>query len=100
MSDWDAPCTAGTAVGVCWPAHAIGAVAVEQSERQPTLTQVMKKVKSAGFGLMITCGIHYKWGNAAPLLFQSVMMPMGLLDDNLFKVCVVCVCVCVCCVGV
>ena len=60
----------------------------------------MKKVKSAGFGLMITCGIHYKWGNAAPLLFQSVMMPMGLLDDNLFKVCVVCVCVCVCCVGV
>mmetsp|Transcript_22977 Transcript_22977/g.41061 ORF Transcript_22977/g.41061 Transcript_22977/m.41061 type:complete len:187 (+) Transcript_22977:46-606(+) len=66
---------------------------MDGTEEEKTMTtreydaqQIMTNFKSGLFGLCITCGIHYKWGNASPLLFQSIMLPMGLLDDNLFKI--------------
>ena len=48
--------------------------------------QVVKSVGQAAFGLCITCGIHYKWSNPTPLLFQCLMGPLGLFDDALFKI--------------
>ena len=48
--------------------------------------QVVKAVGQAGFALCLTCGIHYKWGNPTPLLFQCLMTPMGLYDDPIFKI--------------
>ena len=49
-------------------------------------SQVMKNISQALLALCMTCGIHYKWGNPTPLLFQCVMTPLGFLDDNLFKI--------------
>lgn len=66
---------------------------MDGTEEEKTMTtreydakQIMSSFKSSLFGLCITCGIHYKWGNASPLLFQSIMLPMGLFDDALFKI--------------
>ena len=36
--------------------------------------------------LCITSGIHYKWGNAMPLALQSIMIPMNLMDEPLFRI--------------
>jgi len=49
-------------------------------------SQAFKSFSQAAFALCITCGIHYKWGNPTPLLFQCVMGPIGLLDDTLFQI--------------
>ena len=46
---------------------------------------VVKGVNSSVMSLCITCGMHYKWGNPTPLLFQGIMTPMGLWDDPIFK---------------
>ena len=48
--------------------------------------QVLKSIQQAVFALCLTCGIHYKWGNPTPLLFQCIMTPVGLYDDNMFKI--------------
>lgn len=68
-------------------------VGLEQKETTKTMTvaeydkaQVMKSVQQAAFALCLTCGIHYKWGNPTPLLFQCIMTPIGLFEDNLFKI--------------
>lgn len=49
-------------------------------------SQVTKSAGQAAFALAITCGIHYKWGNPTPLFFQCFMGPMGMLDDQLFRI--------------
>jgi len=48
--------------------------------------QVTKSIGQAAVALAITCGVHYKWGNPTPLLFQCLMTPIGLLDDSLVKI--------------
>jgi len=53
--------------------------------REYDLEQLQKKVFGAGMSLMISCGIHYKWGNATPLLLQCVMIPVNAVQDPLFK---------------
>jgi len=49
-------------------------------------SQAWKTAGSSLFALCITCGIHYKWGNPTPLLFQCIMGPIGMFDDKLFKI--------------
>lgn len=48
--------------------------------------EIKKAFSSSLFGLAITCGVHYKWGNPTPLLFQCVMGPMGFFDDKEFLI--------------
>jgi hypothetical protein len=57
-----------------------------QTVQEYDCAQVVKAVGQAGFALCLTTGIHYKWGNPTPLLFQCLMTPMGLYDDPLFKI--------------
>jgi len=56
-----------------------------QTIQEYDCAQALKAVNQAGFALCITTGIHYKWGNPTPLLFQCLMTPMGLYDDPIFK---------------
>lgn len=58
----------------------------EQTVSEYDSAQVIKSAGQALFALCLTCGIHYKWGNPTPLLFQCLMGPMGLLEDPLVKI--------------
>lgn len=49
----------------------------------------MEALKDVRQGLITVCMvsfIHYKWGNPMPLLFQCIMLPMGLMDKPLVKI--------------
>merc|ERR1712178_587788 len=48
--------------------------------------EIVKKVQNSVLALCITSGIHYKWGNAMPLALQSIMIPMNLMDEPLFRI--------------
>lgn len=56
------------------------------STREYDAAEVVKKVKSTLMGLCISGGIHWKWGNATPLLMQCIMIPTNLLDDPMVKI--------------
>jgi hypothetical protein len=58
----------------------------EQTVNEYDAAQIIKSAGQALFGLCLTCGIHYKWGNPTPLLFQCLMGPLGLFDEPLFKI--------------
>lgn len=58
----------------------------KMSSREYDTKKLREKLGQACLHLCITSGIHYKWGNAMPLLLQSINMPLGILDDNLFKI--------------
>lgn len=47
---------------------------------------ITKSLGSTAFGTLITCGIHYKWGNPTPLLIQCVMGPMNVYEEPLFQI--------------
>uniref|UniRef100_A0A7S2SW02 Inorganic phosphate transporter n=1 Tax=Rhizochromulina marina TaxID=1034831 RepID=A0A7S2SW02_9STRA len=53
--------------------------------REYDLQHLQNKVFGAGMSLLISCGIHYKWGNATPLLLQAIMIPVNAVQDPLFK---------------
>jgi len=66
---------------------------VDGAEKKKTMTiseydvsQTIKSLGQAALALCITCGIHYKWGNPTPLLFQCLMGPIGIFDDALFRI--------------
>lgn len=61
-------------------------VSKEMTYREYDSSQVMKKVQSSFVGLAITGFIHYKWGNATPLLLQALMIPLNAIQDPLFEI--------------
>ena len=50
------------------------------------LKQIRTKLTTAVVSVLITGGIHYKWGMNHPLLIQSVLQPMNALGDPLAKI--------------
>lgn len=50
------------------------------------LSELQKQISSLGMSLLITGGLHYWKGITQPLVFQVLMIPMGLLEHNLFSI--------------
>jgi len=61
-------------------------VTVEYNYRDYDLKQIRTKLTTAVVSVLITGGIHYKWGMNHPLLIQSVLQPMNALGDPLAKI--------------
>ena len=50
------------------------------------MEQAFSKIKQASFQVAIAGAIHYKWQSPMPLLFQSLMLPMGIIEEPCFKI--------------
>lgn len=48
--------------------------------------QTVSKLGTMAVGLCVTCGVYWKWGYVQPLLIQSIMQPLNLTSDPLFKI--------------
>lgn len=45
-----------------------------------------KALQQVLIGVLITSGIHYKWGYLQPLLLQSLLNPTNLVSSPLFQI--------------
>lgn len=77
------------------PLVTVSAVVVMGQERTSAKTvtvaeydaqQVWEEVKKIGMGLGILCCIHCYWGVMMPLILQSVMVPLQMVQAPLFEI--------------
>jgi hypothetical protein len=60
--------------------------ACEQTPKEYDMAKVMEAMKQPVMGMVITCGIYYKWGTLLPLMMQLLMTPLTLYETPLFRI--------------
>lgn len=61
-------------------------IMVDYNYKDYDLKQIRTKLTTAMLSVVISGGIHYKWGMVHPLLIQAVLQPMNALGDPLAQI--------------
>lgn len=57
----------------------------ESSVQEHDMDCWKEEMQKIGLGLIIVSGIHMYWEALVPLVLQSIMIPVGVFGNNLFK---------------